>query len=209
MSIAIIDCGSSNLRSVLNAFKKFDPGAFVTTEKTALLGANGIVLPGVGSFDAGINYLRDSGLEETILQLIAVNRPFLGICLGLQLLFESSEEGKEKGLGVIKGEVKRFKFSGILKGFKVPHMGWDRILIKHPSPLFEGIEEGTMFYFVHSYYPDPKNEAEVATATDYGATFASSIRKGNLFATQFHPEKSGEQGLKVISNFVKLCKERK
>ncbi|MCX5750150.1 MAG: imidazole glycerol phosphate synthase subunit HisH [Candidatus Saganbacteria bacterium] len=209
MSIAVIDCGSSNLRSALKAVQKFDPGAFITIDKAALLGATGIVLPGVGAFDAAMKFIREKGLEDTILQLIAVKRPFLGICLGMQILFEESEEGAVRGLGVIKGKVKKFKFSGFMNNLKIPHMGWNRIMIKQPAnPLFTGIEEGTMFYFVHSYYGVPEDPAVVAATTDYGVNFVSSVWQDNLFATQFHPEKSGENGLKVVGNFVKICQSK-
>jgi glutamine amidotransferase len=206
VSIAIIDYGSGNLRSVQKAFQKLGFPAEITRDKAAIRGAKGIVLPGVGSFDAALNELRESGLEGAIEEAIALGKPFLGICLGLQHLFESSEEGKQKGLGILQGDVKRFNFSGTpWENLSVPHMGWNRLLIKNPSPLLEGIEEGSMVYFAHSYHVTPKDETIVATKTDYGTEFASSIWKDNLFGIQFHPEKSGEVGLRIVMNFGKLC----
>lgn len=206
MSIAIIDYGSGNLRSVQKAFQKLGFSAEITKDKAAIRGAKGIVLPGVGSFDAALEELREHGLEGAIEEAIALNKPFLGICLGLQHLFETSEEGKQRGLGILPGEVKKFNFTGTpWSNLSVPHMGWNRLLIKHHSPLLEGIEEGSMVYFAHSYYVIPKDEMIVATRTDYGIEFVSSIWKDNLFGIQFHPEKSGEVGLRIMENFGKLC----
>ncbi len=207
MPIVIIDSGTANLHSVQKALQKLGAQAVISNDKNTLLSATGVVLPGVGSFDAGMQTLRENNLEETILQVIALNKPFLGICLGLQLLFESSEEGKEKGLGVIAGRVRKFAFSGMMSNLKVPHMGWNRLEIAKHSPLLEGIEEGAQVYFVHSYYVEPKDASIVQTRTEYGINFVSSINKGNLFATQFHLEKSGDVGLKILSNFVKITKK--
>jgi len=207
MSIAIIDYGSGNLRSVQKAFQKLGFSAEITKDRVAIHSAKGVVLPGVGSFDAALSELRDLGLEAAIEEAIALGKPFLGICLGLQHLFETSEEGKQRGLGILKGEVKRFKFKGTpFDNLSIPHMGWNRLLMRHKAPIFEGIEEGAMVYFAHSYYAVPKDEMLIATKTDYGIEFASGIWKDNLFGIQFHPEKSGEVGLKIIKNFGKLCK---
>jgi len=208
MPIVIVDSGTSNLHSVKKALQKFGENAIVTRDKTELLSASGIILPGVGSFDAAMKAIRGSGLEETLLQLAAINKPFLGICLGLQILFDSSEEGSEKGLGIISGTVKKFRFSGLSSNLKVPHMGWNGIQITRQTPLLEGIEEGSQVYFVHSYYVEPKDKAVIQTTTDYGITFASSINKGNLYATQFHLEKSGDVGLKILSNFVRMVNRK-
>lgn len=206
MSIAIIDYGSGNLRSVQKAFQKLGFQAEITKDKTTIRNAKGVVLPGVGSFDAALNELRQAGLEVAIEEAIALNKPFLGICLGLQHLFESSEEGKQKGLGVLKGEVKKFNFAGTpYVNQSIPHMGWNRLLIKHKTPLLEGINDGDMVYFAHSYYAVPKDEMVVAARTDYGIEFVSAVAKGNLFGIQFHPEKSGEVGLKIVKNFGELC----
>ncbi|MFC1540508.1 imidazole glycerol phosphate synthase subunit HisH [Candidatus Margulisiibacteriota bacterium] len=206
MSIAIIDYGSGNLRSVQKAFQKLGFAAQITKDKMAIRGATGVVLPGVGSFDAALNELRQLGLEAAIDESIALRKPFLGICLGLQHLFESSEEGEQRGLGILEGKVKKFNFSGTpWDNQSIPHMGWNRLLIKHKSPLLDGIEDGSMVYFAHSYYVAPKDDMIVAAKTDYGIEFTSAIAKDNLFGIQFHPEKSGDVGLKIIRNFGKLC----
>jgi glutamine amidotransferase len=206
MSIAIIDYGAGNLRSVQKAFQKLGFSAEITKDKASIRGAKGIVLPGVGSFDAAINELRELSLEGVIEEAIALSKPFLGICLGLQHLFGTSEEGNQRGLAILQGEVKKFNFSGTpWESLSIPHMGWNRLLIKHRSPILEGIEDGAMVYFAHSYYAVPKDKMLVSTATDYGIEFTSSIRKDNLFGIQFHPEKSGEVGLKIIKNFGELC----
>ena len=207
MSITIIDYGAGNLRSVQKAFQKLGFDAEITKDKTTIHASKGIVLPGVGSFDAALLELRNSGLETVIEEAIALRKPFLGICLGLQHLFESSEEGKLKGLSLLSGSVKKFNFSGTpWESQSVPHMGWNRLLIKHKAPIFEGIEDGSMVYFAHSYHVVPKDESMVATRTDYGIEFVSSVWKDNLFGIQFHPEKSGEIGLRILHNFGKLCK---
>jgi imidazole glycerol-phosphate synthase subunit HisH len=202
MSIAIIDYGSGNLRSVQKAFEKFGFTAEITKDKAAIRGAKGVVLPGVGSFDSALTDLRQYGLEVAIEEAIALNKPFLGICLGLQHLFESSEEGKQRGLGILKGRVVRFSATEKLS---VPHMGWNRLLIKHPVPILDGIKNGDMVYFAHSYYAVPEEKMVIATTTDYGIEFVSAVCKGNLFGIQFHPEKSGEVGLRIVRNFGELC----
>ena len=207
MSIAIIDYGSGNLRSVQKAFQKLGFSAEITKDTTTIRGAKGIVLPGVGSFDAALDDLRKFGLEAAIEQAIALGKPFLGICLGLQHLFEASEEGKQRGLEIFKGKVKKFNFAGTpWENQSVPHMGWNRLLFRHKAPIFDGIDEGSMVYFAHSYYVVPEDEMIIATKTDYGIEFTSSIWKNNLFGIQFHPEKSGEVGLKIMKNFGGLCK---
>jgi imidazole glycerol-phosphate synthase subunit HisH len=207
MSIAIIDYGSGNLRSVQKAFEKLGFTAEISKDKSFIRGAKGIVLPGVGSFDAALKELRTNNLEAAIEEGIALGKPFLGICLGLQHLFESSDEGKERGLGILKGSVNKFNFKDTpWNKLSVPHMGWNRLLIKHRSPILEGISDGNMVYFAHSYFVSPKDEMITATKTDYGIDFTSSVWKDNLFGIQFHPEKSGEVGLKILRNFGDLCK---
>ncbi|OGC05144.1 imidazole glycerol phosphate synthase, glutamine amidotransferase subunit [candidate division WOR-1 bacterium RIFOXYA12_FULL_43_27] len=198
--IAIIDYGAGNLKSVEKALNELGIKAFVTSDKEEIKSANGVILPGVGSFDSAINELRQKGLEGVIIEAIGLKKPFLGICLGYQLLFESSEEGKEKGLGILKGNVKKIK-EGI-----VPHMGWNRLIIKKKTPLLNGISSGAMVYFAHSYFPSPSDSAIIMTETDYGISFASSIVKDNLYGIQFHPEKSGEIGLEMLKNFGGLIK---
>ncbi len=206
MTIAIIDYGSGNLRSVQKAFEKLGFPAEITKDKVTIRNAKGIVLPGVGSFDAALKDLRKASLEGAIEEGIALGKPFLGICLGLQHLFESSEEGEQKGLSILKGKVKKFNFSGTpWENQSIPHMGWNRLIIKHRSPILDGIEDGNMVYFAHSYYVVPDDEMVIATKTDYGIDFTSSVWKDNIFGIQFHPEKSGEVGLKIIRNFGKLC----
>jgi glutamine amidotransferase len=207
MSIAIIDYGAGNLRSVEKAFEKVGVDAEVTKDRNAIRGARGLVFPGVGSFDAAIKELRGLSLEGVIEEAIALGKPFLGICLGLQHLFESSEEGKEKGLAILPGTVRKFDFAGgPWSSLSIPHMGWNRLLFKRRAPIFEGIEDGAMFYFAHSFYAVPRDEQIVATRTDYGLEFVSAVWKDNIFGIQFHPEKSGEKGLRVLKNFGGLCK---
>ncbi|MCX5726461.1 MAG: imidazole glycerol phosphate synthase subunit HisH [Candidatus Saganbacteria bacterium] len=203
--IVIIDYGMGNLRSVEKALHKLGYPAVITKDKTAIKTASGIILPGVGSFDAGIKELRDSNFEGAIEQSIAMKKPFLGICLGLQLLFEGSEEGVLPGLDVFKGTSKKFKLSKDMKE-KIPHMGWNRIIVKRPSPITSGIESGAMMYFAHSYYVIPEDELIVSATTDYVISFPSVISKDNVFGTQFHPEKCGDIGLKILDNFGKICK---
>ncbi|MBI5178737.1 MAG: imidazole glycerol phosphate synthase subunit HisH [Nitrospinae bacterium] len=199
--IAIVDYGMGNLRSVQKAFEKLGLPAIITRDAGLMASASRLVLPGVGAFGLCMERLRGYGLVEPIKDFIAGGKPFLGICLGLQLLFEESEEfGRQEGLGVLKGKVKRFSAPGI----KVPHMGWNNVKIVGPSPLFDGIADGSHFYFVHSFYVEPAEP--VATGeTEYGGTFVSAIQKGNVYATQFHPEKSQSAGLKMLENFARAA----
>jgi len=205
--IVIIDYGMGNLRSVEKALIKLGHQAIVTKDKNAIKSASGVVLPGVGAFDAAISELRDSNLEGAIIEEIAMGKPFLGICLGLQLLFNESEEGSLKGFGILPGKVKRFNFKPPLSArLKVPQMGWNSIKIKKQAPYYEGVENGSMMYFVHSYFAVPDDESITATTTEYGTDFCSSIAKDNIFGVQFHIEKSGDVGLKVLDNFARQCK---
>lgn len=205
--IAIIDYGMGNLRSVQKGFEKVGFEAQVTADPKVLLDAERVVLPGVGAFRDCIKNLEEGGFIDPILKVIREGRPFLGICLGLQLLFTESEEfGRHKGLDVIPGRVVRFPEGMAEDGekLKVPHMGWNQLAIKRPAPVFQGIEEGTNAYFVHSYYVKPEDESVVATTTTYGIEFCSSIWRDNVMATQFHPEKSQEKGLTMLRNFATL-----
>lgn len=206
MAIAIIDYGAGNLRSVEKAIESLGFEGVLTRDPKTIISASGIILPGVGSFDSAVSELRHLGIENQIQEMIGLNKPFLGICLGYQLLFESSEEGKLVGLSVFKGTVKKFGFNQT-PGNKlpIPHMGWNRLLISQGSKLFYGIENGSMVYFAHSFYPAPEDPAIIAAKTDYGIEFASAIEKGNVFGIQFHPEKSGEIGLKILRNFCNIC----
>jgi len=210
--IAIIDYGMGNLRSVQKAFETVGHEAAVTREPRAIAGASHVVLPGVGAFADCMANLERYNLVEPIRQAIASGKPFLGICLGLQLLFTESEEfGLHKGLGLLSGRVKKFPF-GSAKGqapaptepvprLKVPHMGWNGVAIERTAPPLRGIASGEHFYFVHSYYVAPNDMSVTATVTDYGMPFVSSIWRDNVFACQFHPEKSQAAGLRVVKNF--------
>ena len=205
--IAIIDYGMGNLRSVQKGFERIGFAAEVTADPARLLEAEKIVLPGVGAFRDCIHNLQQGGFVEPILQVIAEGRPFLGICLGLQLLFTESEEfGLHKGLGVIPGRVVRFPEGMQEQGEKlpVPHMGWNQISLKAETPLFNGIADGSNVYFVHSYYVKPDDSTVVAATCNYGLEFCAAIRKDNVMATQFHPEKSQGIGLQMLKNFAEM-----
>lgn len=197
--IAIIDYGMGNLRSVSKAFEAVGYQAVVTRDPQVIGDASHVVLPGVGAFGDCMANLERYGLVEPIRKTIESGKPFLGICLGLQLLFTESEEfGAHKGLGIIPGRVRRFEIDPALK---VPHMGWNQVSFLQPCPLFEGIADGDHWYFVHSFYVDPSDKNVAATTTDYGTTFVSSIWQDNVVACQFHPEKSQAVGLQLIKNF--------
>lgn len=200
--ITIVDYQMGNLRSVQKAFEQVGHAATITSDPAELARAEKIVLPGVGAFADAKAELEKRELIEPIKTAIAENRPFLGICLGLQLLFEVGyEDGKHEGLGILAGEVPRFDLP---PEFKVPHMGWNQARIKRRAPILEGIEEGTHFYFVHSYYVAPSDPELVAIEADYGSPFCAMVWRDNLFATQFHPEKSQAHGLRLLKNFAEL-----
>ena len=199
--IVIIDYGMGNLRSVQKGFEKVGFEATLTRNKKEIGRASAIVLPGVGAFRDCMENLERYGLIESLLQSIEKGKPYLGICLGLQILFSKSEEfGSHKGLNLIKGNVVKFKAD---PEHKVPHMGWNTIEKEKEVPLLQGVESGDFFYFVHSFYVVPEESQWISTFTTYGRTFVSSIWKENLFATQFHPEKSQGKGLRILENFVK------
>lgn len=205
--ITIIDYGMGNLRSVQKAFEKVGFTAKVTDDPREVEKAQRLVLPGVGAFRDCMANLREGRFVEPILRHVESGRPFLGICLGLQLLFSESEEfGRHRGLGIVPGKVVRFPEGMRENGeeLKVPHMGWNRIAIRTPAPIFRGIEDGAFVYFVHSYYVVPDDLSLVATETEYGISFCSAIWKDNVMATQFHPEKSQATGLKILENFGNL-----
>jgi len=200
--IAIIDYGMGNLRSVQKAFEKVGHQAVVTSDPAQVAAAEKVVLPGVGAFEDAIAELRRLGLVKPVLNAIDSGKPFLGICLGLQLLFDVGyENGRHEGLGVLRGEVVRFQLP---KGYTVPHMGWNQLAIRRPAPILRGLDEGTYAYFVHSYYVVPADQNVIAIETDYGGPFCSMIWRDNVFATQFHPEKSQSEGLKILRNFAEL-----
>jgi glutamine amidotransferase len=198
--IAIIDYEMGNLRSVQKGFERIGHAATITSDPAVLAVADRIVLPGVGAFRDAIAALRQRELVDPIREAIASGKPFLGICLGLQLLFERGyEDGEHEGLGVIPGEVRRFS---VPAEYKVPHMGWNQVQFRQRPPLFEGIDDAAYFYFVHSYYVLPSDVTWVATETDYATPFCSSVWRGNLCAVQFHPEKSQAAGLRLLKNFA-------
>jgi imidazole glycerol-phosphate synthase subunit HisH len=197
--IAIVDYGMGNLRSVSKAFEAVGHQAVVTRDRATIKNASHMVLPGVGAFGDCMANLERFDLVEPIRSTIQSGKPFLGICLGLQLLFTESEEfGLHKGLGIIPGKVRKFVLDPALK---VPHMGWNQVNIQRACPLFDGIADGSNWYFVHSYFVDPADRTVVATTTTYGIPFVSSIWKENIVACQFHPEKSQSVGLRLIKNF--------
>ena len=209
--IAVIDYGMGNLRSVQKAFERIGCDARVIDHPRGLDGAHGIVLPGVGAFAKAMENLDRQGFVQPLLDAIADGRPFLGICLGLQLLLEESEErfgeaaALPQGLGLIRGRVRRFP-----AGLKVPQIGWNQVRVNgseggpSPSRLYEGVRDGDYVYFLHSYYADPVEPGVVAARTEYGITFASGLEQGNVMAVQFHPEKSSRVGLRILQNFANL-----
>jgi glutamine amidotransferase len=202
--IAIVDYGMGNLRSVAKAFERLGAAAEVTRDPERIASAPGVVLPGVGAFGACMANLTSLGLVQPVKQAIGAGRPFLGICLGMQLLFDESEEfGPVAGLGVLRGRVVRFAADAARK---IPHMGWNSLRIVRRAPTLAGIEDDAYVYFVHSYYPVPADPGVVATTTAYGPEFASSVARDNVFACQFHPEKSQQVGLRLLDNFVRVVR---
>jgi len=200
--IAIIDYQMGNLRSVQKGFAKVGHDATITSDPAVLQRADKIVLPGVGAFGDAMEELRRRDLIEPIRAAVASGKPFLGICLGMQLLFETGYEGaRHEGLGLLPGEVLRFELPA---EYKVPHMGWNQLGIRRPSPLLRGLPDGTHCYFVHSYYVVPTNPGVIAAETDYGGPFCSMVWHENICATQFHPEKSQADGLRMLRNFAEL-----
>jgi glutamine amidotransferase len=201
--IAIVDYGMGNLRSVEKGFQKVGIDARIVTDARAIDDARGVVLPGVGAFRDCMLNLASHNLIDSIMKSIEKGKPYLGICLGLQVLFTESEEfGHSKGLDVFKGKVPRFPEGKL----KVPHMGWNSIKIQRRPPILDGISDGEYFYFVHSYYVAPEDEDIIATTTDYGIEFTSMVWRDNVFAVQFHPEKSQTMGLKILENFGNMVK---
>lgn len=203
--ITIVDYGMGNLKSVEKALQKVGAKAVVTSNPDKIKETEGLILPGVGAFRDCMKNLREYGLIDPIYEFIQSDRPFLGICLGLQLLFTESEEfGSCQGLDIIRGKVVRFPRNFPLK---VPHMGWNTIKIKRKVPLLQDLKDESYFYFVHSYYVVPEEKEIIATTTSYGVEFVSSVNKNNIFACQFHPEKSQKLGLKVLRRFRELCQK--
>lgn len=200
--IVVVDYGMGNLRSVQKSLEKVGLDTIITSNPQDLDSAKGIVVPGVGAFGDAIHNLERFGLKDKIIENIEKGKPYLGICLGLQILFEYGFEfGEHQGLGVIKGQVVRFDER---LDIKIPHMGWNQIWRERESKMFEGIKDGEFFYFVHSYYCKPDDVNVIATKTDYGIYFCSAVEINNIWAVQFHPEKSQYAGLKLLSNFKKF-----
>ena len=200
--IAIIDYDAGNLRSVEKALDALGEQPVISRDEKTILSADRVILPGVGSFGDAMGKLRQYGLVDVIHRVTDQGTPFLGICLGLQLLFEKSDESEGvKGLGILKGEVCRIPDQ---EGFKIPHMGWNSLHLQNDGRLFRGIEEDAYVYFVHSYYLKAKEEQIVKATTEYGAHIHASVEMDNVFACQFHPEKSSDVGLRILKNFVEL-----
>lgn len=198
--IAVIDYDAGNIKSVEKALDFLGQEADVTGEKEKILAADHVVLPGVGAFGDAMENLRSRGLDQVIYEVIRRGTPFLGICLGLQLLFERSDEAPgAEGLGVLKGEILRIPESD---GLKIPHMGWNSLHLQNNGRLFRGVEENAYVYFVHSYYLKAADESIVKASTEYGTHIHASVEKDNVFACQFHPEKSSDVGLKILKNFI-------
>lgn len=198
--IAVVDYGAGNLRSVTNALTKLGYQPEITSRPSDLLNARAVILPGVGAAGDTMQSLRRLGMVDPLRQFIADGRPFFGVCIGLQVLFDGTEEGGwHECLGVIPGRVRKLP-----AGLKIPHMGWNQVKQRFSHPIFDGIPDESNFYFVHSYYGEPEDKSLVAGETEYGLPICSVIARGNLVATQFHPEKSGESGLKMYDNFLNL-----
>lgn len=201
--IALLDYGAGNVRSVQKALTAAGGDVHLAPSPELVMQADAVVLPGVGAFDDCINAMRQQELFETAREFVSTGKPFLGICVGYQALFENSEEfnSSAAGLGIFEGSVVRFPDAEV----KVPQIGWNEVHFTQPNcPILQGIESGSHFYFVHSYYPQPKDKSIVATRTEYGVDFTSAIWRDNVFATQFHPEKSQKVGLQLLANFVNL-----
>lgn len=200
--VAIIDYGAGNLSSVKKALDYLGAENEITQDKSKILSASHVILPGVGSFGDAMNSMKERGLVETVKRAAVSGKPFLGICLGLQLLFESSDESAGiEGLGLLNGRIVEIPKD---KGLKVPHIGWNSVSLNKSDGIFKGIDEQSYFYFVHSFYLTGADDDVVAATTQYGVNIQCAVQKGNLCATQFHPEKSGKTGLKVLKNFLEM-----
>lgn len=200
--IAIIDYGAGNIQSVKKALNYIGCDTFITNDKTKISNADGVILPGVGSFGDTMDSINSYGLKDSIIEYTKSGKPFLGICLGLQLLFPKSDESPDKdGLGIFDGDVNKIPSD---TGLKIPHIGWNSLDIKKQDGLFKGIGKNPYVYFVHSYFLDAKDKNIVSAQTEYGVKIDAAIENNNVFAVQFHPEKSGETGLKILKNFADI-----
>lgn len=198
--IAIIDYDAGNLRSVAKALDALGLENTVTKDRDTILAADRVILPGVGAFGDAMSHIRDLGLDKVIYEAVDMNKPFLGICLGLQLLFESSDESPgATGLGILKGRIVKIPDT---PGLKVPHIGWNSLHLQNDGRLFKGLPDESYVYFVHSYYLQAEDESIVKATTEYGAHIHASVEQGNVFACQFHPEKSSSVGAKILTNFA-------
>ena len=198
-TIAVLDYGIGNLRSAEKALQHLGVDAALTADPAVARRADGVVLPGVGAFGRCMEQLRESGLESVVHEAVEAGKPFLGICVGMQMLFDASEEAPGvKGLGIIPGEVRKLTVTTE----RLPHMGWNTVKVRAGSRLFKGLDDGSWVYFVHSYAPVPDDEAVVAATTDYGGRVVAAVERGPLWATQFHPEKSATNGLRLLENFA-------
>ena len=200
--IAIIDYDAGNIKSVEKAFQALGEDIVITREKDTILNADGVVLPGVGAFGEAMEKIKEYQLIETIHEVVNTNIPFMGICLGLQLMFESSEESPGvEGLGILKGKIVRIPEG---EGIKVPHIGWNNLTYPSQGRLFKGIDEDSFVYFVHSYYLQAQDTSIVKAAAEYGVEIHASVEQGNVFACQFHPEKSSSVGIQILQNFINV-----
>ncbi len=205
LDIAIVDYNAGNLRSVQKALEACGANARITADADAIAAAAGVVFPGQGACDSSMQSIRERGLVDVIRAAINGGKPFLGVCLGLQLLLEASDEGSEPCLAVLKGRTRRLPPNKTeLAGLKIPHMGWNQVSFRLPHPVFKGVPDGSYFYFVHSYYADPEDSGVIAGKTCYGIEFCSAVAWDNVAAVQFHPEKSGAVGLRIYRNFIAL-----
>ncbi len=200
--VSIIDYDAGNIRSVDRAVSHLGHECTITSDPGVILASDHVILPGVGAFSDAMSHLSERGLCDVVRDVTAKGIPFLGICLGLQLLFDDSEESPGcKGLSILPGSIRRIPSDGVLK---VPQIGWNDLKFPRKSRLFEGLDEGTFVYFVHSYYLEAANKSDVSSVADYGVQIHSSVEHDNIFATQFHPEKSGDAGLRILSNFLRI-----
>ena len=201
-TIAIADYNAGNIRSVQKALEKFDARAEITSSPQRIAEADALVVPGQGACDSSMRHLRERRLIEPIREFIQGGKPFLGVCLGLQLLLDSSEEGEEPCLGIVPGTCRRLP-----DGRKIPHMGWNQVAFAKRHPIFDGVRDNSHFYFVHSYYADPEDKTLIAGTTDYGVQFCSAAAWDSVAAVQFHPEKSGATGLRIYQNFINYTRQ--